>query len=102
MLSSILGFPGGSEGKESSCNAGHVGLILGRLPGERNGYPLQYSFPENPMNRGAWQAAVHGVSKSRTRLSVLTEDTLLDVVTVDTRHYAFSKTHRMYDTKCEP
>ena len=69
MLSSILGFPGGSEGKESSCNAGHVGLILGRLPGERNGYPLQYSFPENPMNRGAWQAAVHGVSKSRTRLS---------------------------------
>ena len=68
MLNSILGFPGGSEGKDSSCNAANVGLIIGsgRFPGERNGYPLQYSFPENCMNRAAWQAAVHGVSKSWT------------------------------------
>ena len=57
-----------SDGKESSCNAGDTGLIssLGRSPGEGNGYPLQYSCLENPMDRGAWQAAVHGVAKNRT------------------------------------
>ena len=65
------GFPGGSDGQESACNAGDVGLIpgLGRPPGEGNGYPLQYSFLENSMDRGAWWATVHRVTKSWTRLS---------------------------------
>ena len=61
----------GSDGKESSCNAGELGLILrsGRFPGEGDGYLLQYSCLENSMDRGAWQAIVHGVAKSQTRLS---------------------------------
>ena len=64
-------FPGGSDGKESACSAGDLGLIprLGRSPGEGNGYPLQYSGLENPMDRGAWPATVHRIAKSRTRLS---------------------------------
>ena len=51
-------FPGGSDGKESACNAGDLGSISGsgRFPGEGNGYPLQYSCLENPMDRGAWWA----------------------------------------------
>ena len=59
-------FPGGLEGKESACNAGDQGSIpeLGRYPGEENGNPLQYSCLENPMDGRAWQAAVHGVTKS--------------------------------------
>ena len=105
-----LGFPGGSAGKESTCNAGDPGSIpgLGRSSGERIGYPHQYSWASLvaqmvknplamweiwvlsldwedpleegmanhssilawriPMDRGAWQATVHGVTKSRTRL----------------------------------
>ena len=57
------GFPGGSDGKEFASNAGDLGLIpgLGRSSEERNGFPLQY-FLENSMDRGAWQATVHGVS----------------------------------------
>ena len=57
-----VGFPGGSDGKESACNAGDPGS--GRSPGEGNGYPRQYSWLENSMDRGAWQAIVHGVTKS--------------------------------------
>ena len=66
-----LSFPGGSDGKESACNAEDPGSIpgLGRSPGEGHGYPLQYSGLENPMDRGAWGATVHGVAKSQTRLS---------------------------------
>ena len=58
-------------GKEYACNAGNLGLIpgLGRSPGEGNGNPLQYSCLEKPMDRGTWQAAVHGVTKSWTRLN---------------------------------
>ena len=69
-----LGFPGGSDGKESACNAGDLGSIsvLGRSPGEGNGTPLQYSCLENPMDGGAWLAAVHEVLKSQTRLSDFT------------------------------
>ena len=61
----ILGFPGGSAGKEYVCNAGDLGLIPGlrRSPGEGNGNPLQYSCLENPMDRGTWRATVHGVTK---------------------------------------
>ena len=66
-----MGFPGGSDSKESACNAGNAGSIpgLGRSPVEGNGYPLQYSCLENSMDRGAWQSTVHGVAKSWTRLS---------------------------------
>ena len=66
-----MGFPGGSDGKESACNVGDPGLIpeLGRSPGKGNGNPLQYSCLENSTDRGAWLATVHGVTKSRTCLS---------------------------------
>ena len=62
------GFPGDSDGKESACNVGHLGLIpgWGRSSAEGNGYPLQYSCLENSMDSGAWQATVHGVTESRT------------------------------------
>ena len=64
-------FPGGSDGKASAYNAGDLGSIPGpgRSPGEGNGNPLQYSCLENPMVGGGWQATVHGVIKSQTRLS---------------------------------
>ena len=57
----------GSDSKELAFNAGDQGSIpgSGRLPGEGNGYPLQYSCLENSMDRGAWQATVHGVTKSQ-------------------------------------
>ena len=60
-----LGFPGGSDGKESSCNAGDQGSIpgLGRSPGEGHSNPLQHSCLENSMDRGAWQGTVHGVTE---------------------------------------
>ena len=62
------GFPGGTNSKESVCNAGDLDLIpgLGRSPGEGNGTPLQYSCLENSMERGAWLATVQGVTKSWT------------------------------------
>ena len=65
-----MGFPGGSDGKESTCNAGDLGSIpgLGISPGGGHCNPFQYSCLENPMNRGAWRAAVHGVMKSQTQL----------------------------------
>ena len=58
-------FPGGSDGKESACNAGDWGSIpgSGSSPGEGNGNLLQYSYLENPMDREAWWATVHGVAK---------------------------------------
>ena len=60
------GFPGGSNGKESAYNARDPGSIPGsrRSPGEGNGNPLQYSCLENSMDRGAWQATVHGIAES--------------------------------------
>ena len=62
------GFPDGSAGKESTCNVGDLSLIpgLGRSPGERNSYPLQYSGLENSVDRRAWQTTVQGVAKSWT------------------------------------
>ena len=61
-------FPGGSDGKESACNAEDQGLIpgSGRPTREGTGNPLQYDCPGNPMDRGAWQATAHGVTKSQT------------------------------------
>ena len=75
----IFSFAGGAEGKASACNAGDLGSIpgLGRPPGEGNGNPLQYSCLENPMDGGAWGATVHGVAKSRTRLSNFTHSLIL-------------------------
>ena len=65
----MLGLPSGSDGKESACNAGDVGLIpgSGRSPGEGNGNPFQYSCLGNPMNVGAWWAAVHRVTEKQLR-----------------------------------
>ena len=65
-LENIMGFPGGSAGKESACNVGDLGSIpgLGRSPGEGKGYPLQYSGLENSMD-----CMIHGVAKSQTQLS---------------------------------
>ena len=61
-----MGFPGGSDGRESACNAGDLSSILGsgRSPGEENGNPLWYSCLENSINRGAWWAAVRGLAES--------------------------------------
>ena len=85
-----LGFFGGSDSKESACNAGDSGSIpgSGRSPGEGNGNPLQYSCLENPMDGGAWWATVHGVSKSWTRLSDFTF-TFWDVGRLWSKHCAF-------------
>ena len=71
VLSKRMGFPGGSDGKESACNVGDPGSIpgLGRVPGEGNAYPVQYSCLENSMNRGTQWATVHGFTKSQTQLS---------------------------------
>jgi len=61
----------GSDSKEPGCNAGDLHSIpgSGRSPGEGNGYPLQYSWLENSMDRGALQATVLGVTKSWTQMS---------------------------------
>ena len=80
--------PWGLTGKESSCSAGGAGgaggtgdassiLGSGRLQGEGNGNPLQYSCLENPMNRGAWWAAVHRVAKKQKQLTTTTTTTVL-------------------------
>ena len=68
-----MGFPGGSDGKESACTAGDLGSIPGSgrshgkdLTGRSHGYPVQYACQENLMGRGAWQAIAHGVAESDT------------------------------------
>ena len=67
----VMGFPGGSVVKNPPVNAGDSSSISGsrRSPGERNGNPLPYSWLGNPKDREAWQVIVHGVTKSKTRLS---------------------------------
>ena len=71
FCSIAFGFPGGSDGKESTCNAGDLGSIpgLGRSPGGGHGNPLQYSCLGNPMDRGAWRATGHGIPKNQIGLS---------------------------------
>ena len=75
----IWGFTGGSDSKEPACNAEDPCLIpeSGRSPGEGNGNPFQYSCLENPMDRGGWQATVHGVAKNQTMTVRLTLSHLL-------------------------
>ena len=75
------GFPSSSVIKNLPANAGDVGYILGlgSSPGEVNGNPLQYSCLGNPMDRGAWWATVHGVTKSQTLLSLHTSPNDLNV-----------------------
>ena len=77
------GFPGSSDGKKSACSAEDPGLIPGlrRSPGEGNGNPLQYSCPENSMDRGNGQATVHGVTKNWTQLRQLQEMGIPDHLT---------------------
>ena len=72
-VGSLLLAPGGSEGKESACSVGDPSLILGlgRSPGEGKSYPFQYPCLENSMGRGAWQATVHKVARSWTRMKPL-------------------------------
>ena len=67
-----MDFPGDSDGKESMCNIGDLGLILGsgKSLGEGNVYPLQYSCLESCIDRGAWQATAHGVTTERLSLSL--------------------------------
>ena len=76
---SEMDFPGSSADKESTCNTGDPGSILGsgRSPGEGVGYPLQYSCLENSMDRGACWTIVHGIAKSRTQLSDFTTERLI-------------------------
>ena len=71
MFSSYINFPGGSVGKNLPANEGDVGSIPGseRSPEKGNGNPLQYSRLKNPMDRGAWQAKVHGVARVRHDLA---------------------------------
>ena len=74
MDKQINGLPRWRSGKESACNAGDFGGVgsipgLQRSPGGVNGNPLQYFCLENPMDRGVWQATVHGFSKPQTQLS---------------------------------
>ena len=69
LLYTLIGFPGGLDGKDSACNAGDLGSIprSGRYPGEGHGNPPQYSYLENSMNGGVWQATVRRVEKSQTQ-----------------------------------
>ena len=71
MNLSFIGFPGGSDGKESACNVGDLGSFpqSERSPGGGHGNPLQYTCLENSMDRGPQRATVHGVTKSQTQLN---------------------------------
>ena len=108
-----MDFPGGSEGKEPTCNAGDLGLIpgLGRSPGGGHGNPLQYSCLENPYGQRSLAATVHGVAKSRTRLS--TRSTILSPARVRiffeaqslkkpvTRHSSFRNVFTFIRLECQ-
>ena len=91
-----MNFPGGTSGKESACNAGDIKRPgfdpwVGKIPWGDHGNPLQYSCLENPMDRGAWQAIVHRVAKSWTRLKRLSSST-----------YQFSSVTQSRPTLCYP
>ena len=84
MLNNLMGLPRWLSGKESFCSAGDVGSIpgWGRYPREGNGIPLQDSCLENPMDRRAWRATVHGVAESWTQPSASTATTVDRVVMI--------------------
>ena len=93
----MMDFSGSSVGKGSTHNAGYVrelGLIpeLGRSPGEGNGNPIQYSCLGNSMDRGAWWATLHGVTKSQTGLKRLSMDTCIHIMT---HHFSISNIHHL-------
>ena len=79
----LLGFPGGLMVKNPPANAGEAGLIpgSGRSPGERNANPFQYSFLENPMDRGAWRVRVHEVAKELDITLKLNSDKITATIT---------------------
>ena len=81
-MDNFMGFPGGSDGKESTCNAGDLNSIpgLGRSPGRGHGNPFQDPCLEIPL--GPRWATVHGASKSQTRLSDLAQSTWLILIVV--------------------
>ena len=82
-IGDIWGFPGGSNGKESACNAEEQGSTpwLGRSPGRRHGNPLQFSCMENPMDRGAWWASPRGHKESHTTEQLNTHARIGDIRT---------------------
>ena len=94
--STWLGFPGGSEVKASASNVGDLGSIpgLGRSPGGGNGNPLQYSCLENPMDRGAWRAAVHGATKSQTWLGDWARTCIVQCISSDSYLWLHIRTTR--------
>ena len=85
----IYGFPGGSDGKGSTCNAGDLASIpgLGRSPGRGNGNLLQYSCLENPMDRGAWQATVHSVTQESDTTERLTLSLFMCQALLEIQHH---------------
>ena len=89
LLRLALGFPGGSDNKESACNAGGPGSIpgLGRSPGDGHGDPLYYSCLENPTDRGVWRATDHRVPKRQTCLKQLSTH-------AHTHRHTDTQTHR--------
>ena len=94
----FTGFPGGSDGKESACKAGDLGLVpvLGRPPGEGKGYSLQYSCLKNSMDKGAWWATVHGVAKSWRRwYCVYVNPNLLTKILVN-----FTRSKKLFRVPC--
>ena len=89
---SLLGLPPWLSGKEAACSAGARGdegsiLGSGRSPGGGHGNPLQYSCLENPMGKGAWQATVHRVPKSQTRLKLLSMHVHISLPRVKTMYF---------------
>ena len=98
-----LGFPGGYDGKESACSSGDSSSIprSGRSPGEGRGNPLQYFWLENPMDRGAWQATVHGVSKRWTWPSDFTLVLVIYIINESFRNLILTGiSHRKYPFPC--
>ena len=85
-----MGFPGGSVVKRLTANAGDKSLVpgLGRPPAEGNGNSLQYSCLGNSVDREAWWTMVHGVAKSRTRLSMSTSDPLCFLIRQEILHFS--------------
>ena len=93
-----LGFPGGLAGNKSAYNVGDLGLIpgLGRSPGEGNGNPLQYSCPENPMDRGAWQSTVDGGTRVRHNLATKPPHIIVEPETMNTFRSGLCLLHSPY------